>query len=137
MTFDIPQVRFESGPVGGQDVEIRVSNDPVTSSQAANTLLTGAASEVCGGAGNTIDGLTTMDVCCSRKGRYVTLQATGTDNVPLGGFNFRFYSWQSSWQCRTKAQSPVIYYLHICSVSMVLGMFVHQETLRQCSFYYC
>ena len=86
LTFKTPQVRFESGPVGGQDVEIRVSSDPVTSSQAANSLLSGAGSEVCGGSGNTIDGLTTMDVCCSKKGRYVTIQATGTDNVPLGWF---------------------------------------------------
>ena len=81
-------MRFESGPVGGQDVEIRVSSDPVSSSLAANSLMTGPASEVCGGSGNTIDGLNDMDVCCSKKGRYVTIQATGTDNLPLGGETF-------------------------------------------------
>ena len=84
-------MRFESGPVGGQDVEIRVSSDPVTSSQAANSLLSVAGSEVCGGSGNTIDGLSTMDVCCSKKGRYVTIQGTSTDNVPLGWFYFFFF----------------------------------------------
>ena len=78
------QVRFESGPVGGQDVEVRVSSEAVASSQPADSLLTGDGSEVCGGSGNTIDGLNTMDVCCSKRGRYVTIQATGTDTIPLG-----------------------------------------------------
>ena len=41
------QVRFESGPVGSQSVEIRVTDTPVDGSQAANTLLTsGDSSEV-------------------------------------------------------------------------------------------
>ena len=40
-------MRFESGPVGAQSVEIRVTDTPVDSSQAANTLLTsGDSSEV-------------------------------------------------------------------------------------------
>ena len=80
------QVRFESGPVGGQDVEIRVSSESVSSSQAADSLLTGDGSEVCGGAGNTIDGHNQMDVCCSKRGRFITIQATSTDNQALGGF---------------------------------------------------
>ena len=79
-------MRFESGPIGGQDVEIRVSSEPITSSLAADSLLTGPASEVCGGSGTTIDGLSDMDVCCSKKGRYVTVQATSTDNVALGWY---------------------------------------------------
>ena len=41
------KVRFESGPVGAQNVEIRVTDTPVDGSQAANTLLTsGDSSEV-------------------------------------------------------------------------------------------
>ena len=40
-------MRFESGPGGAQSVEIRVTDTPVDSSQAANTLLTsGGSSEV-------------------------------------------------------------------------------------------
>ena len=40
-------MRFESGPVGAQNVEIRVTDTPVDGSQAANTLLTsGDSSEV-------------------------------------------------------------------------------------------
>ena len=40
-------MRFESGPVGAQSVEIRVTDTPVDSSLAANTLLTsGDSSEV-------------------------------------------------------------------------------------------
>ena len=87
------KVRFESGPVGAQNVEIRVTDTPVDASQAADTLLTsGEGSEViiyslfssdntsdtkylhicvscqvCGGAGSTVDGVTTMDICCSLK----------------------------------------------------------------------
>ena len=81
---NVIKVRFESGPVGGQEVEVRVRVDPVESGQAADSLLTGDGSEVCGGSGNTIDGTNTMDVCCSKRGRYVTIQATSADNVPLG-----------------------------------------------------
>ena len=41
------KVRFESGPVGAQNVEIRVTDTPVDGSQAADTLLTsGDSSEV-------------------------------------------------------------------------------------------
>ncbi len=41
------KVRFESGPVGAQNVEIRVTDTPVDASQAADTLLTsGEGSEV-------------------------------------------------------------------------------------------
>ena len=40
-------MRFESGPVGAQNVEIRVTDTPVEGSQAADTLLTsGDSSEV-------------------------------------------------------------------------------------------
>ena len=40
-------MRFESGPVGAQNVEIRVTDTPVDGSQAADTLLTsGDSSEV-------------------------------------------------------------------------------------------
>ena len=80
-------MRFESGPVGAQNVEIRVTDTPVEGSQAANTLLTSGdssevrvisfkqnfpnkiyfLSQVCGGAGSTVDGVATMDVCCSLK----------------------------------------------------------------------
>lgn len=61
-------MRFESGPVGAQSVEVRVSDTPVDGAQPANTLLTSTdSSEVCGGAGSTVDGVATMDVCCSLK----------------------------------------------------------------------
>ena len=54
--------------MGAQSVEIRVTDTPVDSSLAANTLLTsGDSSEVCGGPGSTVDGVATMDVCCSLK----------------------------------------------------------------------
>ena len=47
LTDHIYEVRFESGPVGAQNVEIRVTDTPVEGSQAANTLLTsGDSSEV-------------------------------------------------------------------------------------------
>ena len=65
-------------------VEVRVSEDSVPADLELDSLLTGDGSEVCGGSGNTIDGLNTMDVCCSKRGRYVTIQATGTDTIPLG-----------------------------------------------------
>ena len=78
------QVRFESGPVGGQTVEVRVSQESVpASSEVEDTLLTGDGTEVCGGGGTTIDGVNTMEVCCSLTGRFVTLQATDTTVAPL------------------------------------------------------
>ena len=64
-------------------MEVRVSQESVPASSEVNTLLTGAGSEVCGGAGTTIDGLNTMEVCCSLTGRFVTLQVTGTTPAPL------------------------------------------------------
>ena len=72
------EVRFESGPVGGQTVEVRVSEESVTAEMEENTLLTGDGSQVCGGPGATIDGVSTMDICCDLKGRFVTIQATDT-----------------------------------------------------------
>ena len=78
------QVRFESGPVGGQAVEVRVSQESVpASSEVEDGLLTGDGTEVCGGGGTTIDGVNTMEVCCSLTGRFVTLQATDTTVAPL------------------------------------------------------
>ena len=53
--------------------------------QGTNSLLTGDGSEVCGGAGNTVDGLNSMDVCCNKLGRFVTIQVTdATNSLPLG-----------------------------------------------------
>ena len=77
------QVRFESGPVGGQAVEVRVSQESVPASSEVNSLLTGSGTEVCGGGGATVDGVNTMEVCCSFTGRFVTLQATDTAVAPL------------------------------------------------------
>ena len=77
------QVRFESGPVGVQTVEVRVSQESIPPSSEVNTLLTGDGTEVCGGGGTTVDGVNTMEVCCSLTGRFVTLQATGTTLAPL------------------------------------------------------
>ena len=70
------QVRFESGPVGGQAVEVRVSKESLAEEREVNTLLTGDGAEVCGGPGAEVDGVTTMDICCSLPGRFVTIQAT-------------------------------------------------------------
>ena len=100
--FSILKVRFESGPIGAQDVEIRVTDTPVQNNQVylhnvrefsadelqlqgTNSMLTDDGSEVCGGAGNTIDGLNTMDVCCNKLGQFVTIQVTDpTNSLPLG-----------------------------------------------------
>ena len=71
-------MRFETGPSGGQTVEVRVTTEPLSAEMEADTLLTGDGSEVCGGAGANIDGASVMDVCCSLTGRFVTIQATDT-----------------------------------------------------------
>ena len=64
-------------------MEVRVSQESVPASSEVDTLLTGAGTEVCGGGGTTLDGVTTMEVCCSLTGRFVTLQATDTARAPL------------------------------------------------------
>ena len=70
--------------MGGQAVEVRVSQESVpASSEVEDDLLTGDGTEVCGGGGTTIDGVNTMEVCCSLTGRFVTLQATDTTVAPL------------------------------------------------------
>ena len=64
-------------------MEVRVSQESVPASSEVETLLTGDGSEVCGGGGTTVDGVNSMEVCCSLTGRFVTLQATGTTPAPL------------------------------------------------------
>ena len=46
-------------------------------------MAAGNDGEVCGGAGNTIDGVSVMEVCCGLKGRFVTIQKTDTADAPL------------------------------------------------------
>ena len=69
--------------MGGQTVEVRVSQESVPASSEVNSLLTGSGTEVCGGGGATVDGVNTMEVCCSLTGRFVTLQATDTSETAL------------------------------------------------------
>merc|ERR1712117_463094 len=80
----IIKVKFESGPIGAQNVEIRVTNSTVPGSKMINTMLTDDGTEVCGGSGTTIDGVTVMEVCCKLQGRFVTIQGTDSANqLPL------------------------------------------------------
>ena len=77
-------MRFESGPIGAQNVQIRVRNETDGSAKLANTLFSDAAydGEICGGSGSTIDGVAVMEVCCGIIGRFVTIQLTDSVSVP-------------------------------------------------------
>ena len=64
-------------------MEVRVSQESVPASSEVDSLLTGDGTEVCGGGGTTIDGVNTMEVCCSLTGRFLTLQATDPAKAAL------------------------------------------------------
>ena len=113
-------MRFESGPVGGQAVEVRVSKESLAEESEVNTLLTGDGTEVCGGPGAQVDGVTTMDICCSLTGRFVTIQATDTAVSALEISDIKITvaatacpDGPPSCQVRTSSNLPLVSFLHL------------------------